>query len=135
LATKKLKYSIQEHHATRLHWDLRLEWKGKLKSWAIPKRPNPKEKRLAVKTPDHALSYYNFQGEIEEGYGKGKVKVWDIGTHEPTKFTNKEIITTISGKKLKGTYVLILFKDEKNYLFFKKKATMKKTKKKQAKKK
>ena len=58
---KKLKYSIQRHDASHLHWDLRLEHNGVLKSWAIPKRPNPKEKRLAIQTEDHKLSYYNFQ--------------------------------------------------------------------------
>jgi DNA ligase D-like protein (predicted 3'-phosphoesterase) len=118
---KKLKYSIQEHNATRLHWDLRLEYKGVLKSWAIPKKPDPKEKRLAVQTEDHNIKYYDFAGEITEGYGKGTVKIWDIGTHEPEKFTDKEIITKINGKKLKGTFCLIKFKPPKNWLFFEKK--------------
>ena len=119
---KKLKYSIQEHKATHLHWDLRLEHNGVLKSWAIPKRPNPKEKRLAVQTTDHKLSYYNFEGTIPEGqYGAGTVKVWDIGTHEPEKWTKDEIITKINGKKLKGTFCLIKFRPPKNWLFFEKK--------------
>jgi len=119
---KKLKYSIQEHHASHLHWDLRLEHNGVLKSWAIPKKPDPKEKRLAVQTPDHDLSYYDFEGEIPEGqYGAGKVKIWDIGTHEPEKFSAKEIITKIDGKRLKGVFCLVKFKPPKNWLFFEKK--------------
>lgn len=119
----KLIYSIQSHFSRKHHYDLRLEWKGALKSWAVPKGP-PKagEKRLAVQTPDHAKSYAFFEGVIEEGYGKGKVKLWDKGTHEPSKFSDWEIITEINGKKLKGTYVLIKTKFGKNtWLFFRKK--------------
>jgi len=120
--TKKLKYSIQEHKASHLHWDLRLEHNGVLKSWAIPKKIEPHEKRLAIQTPDHKLDYFDFEGTIPEGsYGAGSVKIWDIGTHLPEKFTSKEIITQINGKKLKGTFCLILFKQPKNWLFFKKK--------------
>ncbi len=73
----KLVYSIQKHHARTLHYDLRLEWKGTLKSWAVPKEPprTSKEKRLAIQTEDHAKSYAFFEGVIEEGYGKGTVKL------------------------------------------------------------
>lgn len=114
-------FVIQFHRATHDHYDLRLEFNGVLKSWAIPKKPDPKEKRLAVQTEDHDLAYASFEGTIEEGYGAGTVKVWDKGTHEPEKFTSKEIVTKINGKKLKGTYCLIKFKPPKNWLFFKKK--------------
>ena len=120
----KLIYSIQKHHARTLHYDLRLEWKGILKSWAVPKGPpkTAKDKRLAIQTPDHARSYAFFDGIIKDGYGKGKVELWDRGTHKPSKITGKEIITEINGKKLKGTYVLIKTSFSKNsWLFFKKK--------------
>ena len=118
----KLIYSIQKHWARKLHYDLRLEFEGKLKSWAIPKEPprNPKEKRLAVQVDDHELSYAFFEGIIPEGmYGAGKVEVWDKGFHFPLEFDNKKIVTRIEGKKLKGVYFLIRFRD-KNWLFFKK---------------
>ncbi len=120
----KLIYSIQSHFAKRHHYDLRLEWKGMLKSWAVPKIPpkTAKERRLAVQTEDHDKGYAFFEGVIEEGYGKGTVRLWDKGTHKPSKFTSKEIITEISGRKLKGAYVLIKTKFGKNtWLFFKKK--------------
>ncbi len=123
-----LKYSIQKHDASTLHYDLRLERKGVLKSWAIPKGPSedPSDKRLAIETEDHPLNYAFFEGKIEEGkYGAGRVELWDRGTHEPVKWENNEIITRIDGEKLGGKYVLIRFQPEenpKNWLFFKKKA-------------
>lgn len=117
-------YSIQEHHARRLHYDLRLEMDDTLKSWAIPKEP-PKEpniKRLAVQTEDHPLAYYDFEGEIPEGYGAGKVKLWDIGYYKPESCHENKIVVEIFGKKLKGRYVLLKLRpkeDSKNWLFFK----------------
>lgn len=118
----KLIYSIQKHHATHLHYDLRLEWKGVLLSWAIPKQPaKDGTKRLAVKVDDHDIDYAFFEGEIPEGhYGAGKVELWDKGTWKPETFEKKKIVADINGKKLKGKYVLVNFK-EKNWLFFKKK--------------
>ncbi len=120
-------YSIQEHHARKLHWDLRLEFEGVLKSWAITKEPpsRPNLKRLAVQTEDHSMDYGKFEGEIPEGaYGAGTVKVWDNGTFKEIKIKETEIVVEIEGKKLKGEYVLIRFKpveQPKNWLFFKRK--------------
>lgn len=116
-------YVIQKHDASHLHYDLRLEMDGVLKSWAIPKSPPTERgvKRLAVQTEDHPVDYADFEGVIPEGqYGAGTVEVWDRGTYEPEKRKDDEIIIQINGRKLKGRYYLIKFKgQEKNWLFFK----------------
>lgn len=116
-------YVIQEHHATRLHWDLRFEINNTLKSWALPKIPPTKigEKRLVVSVPDHPIEYALFEGEIPEGnYGAGQVKIWDSGTFEILEQDKKKLVVNISGKKLEGKYCLVHFKPtEKNWLFFK----------------
>ncbi|MCM8832001.1 MAG: ATP-dependent DNA ligase [Candidatus Omnitrophica bacterium] len=120
-------FVIQKHHASHLHYDLRLERERVLKSWAIPKIPPTKSgiKRLAVEVEDHPLDYANFEGNIPKGlYGAGEVKIWDKGYYVPIKFTEREIIFELKGEKLRGTYCLIRFKAEnlknKNWLFFKK---------------
>jgi DNA ligase D-like protein (predicted 3'-phosphoesterase) len=116
-------YVIQEHHATRLHWDLRLEFDDLLKSWALPKVPSQKEgeRRLAVSVPDHPIEYAMFEGEIPKGsYGAGSVKIWDSGTFETIEQDKKKIVVHIKGQKLQGKYCLLHFKpEEKNWLFFK----------------
>lgn len=119
-----MKFVIQEHHATTLHYDLRLEMSGTFKSWAITKLPPKRKglKRLAIQTPDHALEYGSFEGKIKEGYGKGKVKIWDKGTYNLESKEKKKIVFELKGKKLKGKYVLIFtaYGPKKNgWLFFK----------------
>jgi len=97
---------------------------GVLKSWAVPKEPptTPNVKRLAVQVEDHPLGYADFEGIIPEGqYGAGKVEIWDKGAYQLLERTENKIIFDLNGKKLKGTYCLIRFKANKNWLFFKKK--------------
>ncbi len=111
------KYVIQKHDARHLHYDLRLEKDGVLKSWAVPKEP-PLEKgvkRLAVQVEDHPVEYAGFEGMIPEGeYGAGTVEIWDNGTYRPEKWGDEEIIVHIRGNRLNGRYCLIKFKKEKN---------------------
>ncbi|MFH1450644.1 MAG: DNA polymerase ligase N-terminal domain-containing protein [archaeon] len=117
------RFVVQKHRATKLHYDFRLEMSGVLKSWAVPKIP-PRAiglKRLAVQVADHALSYANFEGIIEEGYGKGTVEIWDKGTYKLESKKPGKIIFELNGGKLKGRYCLVKFAKAgpKNWLFFK----------------
>lgn len=115
-------YVIQEHHAKRLHWDLRFEIDGVLKSWALPKgAPTRSERRLAVQVEDHPIPYAAFEGTIPEGnYGAGEVKIWDSGIFELESSKPDKIVVNVKGRKLKGRYCLLHFKPkEKNWLFFK----------------
>jgi bifunctional non-homologous end joining protein LigD len=103
------RFVIQEHHATRLHWDLRLEHDGVLASWAIPNGipPDPSENRLAVRTEDHPLEYLDFEGEIPKGeYGAGTMRIWDQGTYELHKWEERKVEVTFHGERLQGRYGL-----------------------------
>jgi len=109
------RFVVHEHHARRLHWDLRLEHDGVLASWALPKGvpPDPKENRLAVRTEDHPLEYLEFEGQIPKGeYGAGKIEIWDRGTYEAEKFRDDEVILVFAGKRVKGKYALFQTKDD-----------------------
>lgn len=124
----ELKFVVQRHAASHLHYDFRLEMQGVLKSWAIPKGPsmNPSDKRLAMMTEDHPMSYAKFEGTIPKGnYGAGEIEVWDEGTYEPINKkpdkTNDLIMRhelheqsmkfILYGKKLKGEFALVKIKN------------------------
>ena len=128
------RFVIHKHHATRLHYDLRLEIGGVLVSWAVPKGPStdPAVKRYAVRVPDHALEYIDFEGVIPEGhYGAGPVMVWDNGTFKNIKKKNGKLVPIkkcledgaltifFEGKKIKGAYALIRTSPQKNWLLIK----------------
>lgn len=127
--SKRKIFVIHEHFARKHHYDLRLEINGVLKSWAVPKEiPIRKgEKRLAVEVEDHPLDYAKFEGEIPEGnYGAGKVIIWDSGHFLLLKKDEKVIEIDLRGEKIRGIYVLLLFREEsnkKNWLLFKKSQT------------
>ena len=110
------RFVVQRHRARRLHYDLRLEMDGVLVSWAVPKGPtlDPKARRLAVHVEDHPLDYFDFEGVIPEGYGKGDVVVWDWGTWEPADgqdpheaLKKGDLHFDLRGQKLKGRFVLV----------------------------
>lgn len=117
-------FVIHEHHARRLHYDLRLEKDGVLKSWAVPKGPpqTSGDRRLAVQVEDHPLEYGKFEGTIPEGqYGAGTVKIWDRGLYESLVWEKDKIEFIMKGEKMEGRYVLVKFKkaEKNNWLFFK----------------
>jgi bifunctional non-homologous end joining protein LigD len=103
------RFVVQEHHATRLHWDLRLERDGVAVSWAIPNGlPEvPKDNRLAVHTEDHPLEYLEFEGDIPKGeYGAGSMRIWDRGTYEELKWEPRKVEVRFHGERLQGRYAL-----------------------------
>ena len=94
---------IQEHHATRLHWDLRLEHDGVAASWAVPNGipQDPDQNRLAVHTEDHPIEYLEFEGDIPKGeYGAGKMRIWDRGTYELEKWREDEVMLVFHGERV-----------------------------------
>jgi len=119
--TGKSRFVVQEHNASHLHYDFRLEMDGVLKSWAVPKGPPEiaKMKRLAVQVEDHPVEYIDFEGVIPEGqYGAGEVEIWDKGKFILKEKNVKAMKFELRGKKLKGDYALVNFK-EKNWLLYK----------------
>jgi DNA ligase D-like protein (predicted 3'-phosphoesterase) len=121
-----LVYAIQKHQASHLHFDLRLEEGGVLRSWAVPKVPVNKAglKRLAVQTEDHPLGYQDFEGRIPEPeYGAGTVEIWDRGTYRPLESSPGKLVVEIAGRKLIGRFALVRIKaregGDRNWLFFK----------------
>lgn len=115
-SSEALRYVIQKHQASHLHYDFRLEWGGVLLSWAVPKGPSldPAVKRLATAVEDHPLEYADFEGVIPEGeYGGGTVMLWDGGTWAPddpdvdASLRKGELKFSLNGKKLKGSWVLV----------------------------
>ena len=123
---KSLRFVVQHHLASKDHYDFRLEWKGILKSWAVPKglSYNPIDKRLAVEVEDHPFAYRNFEGIIPKGeYGGGTVMIWDEGTWESLNDVSKGLKDgtlkfILKGKKLMGGWALIRMKDN-NWLIIK----------------
>ena len=117
-----LRYSMQNHDATRLHWDLRLEWGGVLLSWAVTRGPSfdPGEKRLAVRTEDHPIPYLTFEGTIPKGeYGGGTVMLWDIGSWRPDGdveygLGKGHLRFQIYGRRLTGSWDLVRIKGRPN---------------------
>jgi bifunctional non-homologous end joining protein LigD len=122
------RFVIHEHHARNLHFDLRLEMEGVLKSWAVPKGVSldPADKRLAVAVPDHSVNYIDYEGEISEGsYGAGDVRIWDNGHYEtPTdpyrQLQSGKLTFTFFGLKVRGEFTLVrLHNQPKNWLLIK----------------
>jgi len=112
------RFVVQEHSARSMHWDLRLEREGVLVSWAVPRGipPSPDTNHLAVHTEDHPLEYLAFEGTIPEGsYGAGTMKVYDTGTYETHKFSDREVMVTFHGERVRGRHVLFRT-DAKNWM-------------------
>lgn len=127
--SKAPRYVIQKHDASHLHYDLRLQIGGVLKSWAVPKGPscNPRQRRLAVETEDHPVSYADFEGVIpQDAYGGGTVMVWDTGTFKSAndeslskQYDDGKLEIDIRGKKLRGKYVLVKTRGKSDWLLIK----------------
>ncbi|MCS7103468.1 MAG: 3'-phosphoesterase [Candidatus Korarchaeum sp.] len=120
--SERSRFVVHEHHARRagLHYDLRLEMDGLLKDWAFRKELplTYGVRRFGVQQPDHDLSWLDFEGEIEEGYGAGVMRIWDKGEYEVLESDEEKLVLKFYGSKLKGSYVMLKFKN--GWLFFKK---------------
>jgi bifunctional non-homologous end joining protein LigD len=124
-STRGLKFVIQKHAASRLHFDFRLELDGVMKSWAVPKGPSydPSVRRLAMEVEDHPIEYNTFEGTIPKGeYGGGTVMLWDRGTYEAEDgggpealregYERGDLKIVLRGKRLKGGWVLVRMRRE-----------------------
>ena len=126
-----LRFVIQKHAATRLHYDFRLEWKGVFLSWAVTRGPSldPTEKRLAVEVEPHPLDYGDFEGTIPKGqYGGGTVMLWDRGYWAPEGDTDAmlkkgDLKFVLEGEKLHGSWVLVRMRHDRNAKYGKSKHT------------
>jgi len=110
---------IQQHDATRLHWDLRLEHDGVLRSWALPRGVpwNPDENRLAVRTEDHGLEFLDYEGDAADpGYGTGRMTNWDRGTYEAHKIEDDKLVVTLAGDRVAGKYSLFSMRGGRDWL-------------------
>jgi bifunctional non-homologous end joining protein LigD len=113
------RFVIQQHDATRLHWDLRLEHQGVLRSWALPRGIpwNPKENRLAVATEDHSLEFLDYEGDaVDPGYGAGRMTNWDAGTYHAHKFEDEKVVVTLTGNRVGGKYALFSMRGGRDWL-------------------
>jgi bifunctional non-homologous end joining protein LigD len=128
-----LRFVVQKHRASHLHYDLRLELDGVLKSWALPKGPSldPQQRRLAVRVEDHPYAYRNFEGRIPKGsYGAGDVIVWDRGSYRPAQGGGEQELRrqlrrgalsfVLRGRKLKGGFSLVRMRTPRQWLLIKK---------------
>jgi bifunctional non-homologous end joining protein LigD len=116
---QRLRFVVHEHHARRLHWDLRLEREGALMSWAVPNGipEDPSENRKAIHVEDHPLSYLDFEGDIPQGsYGAGRIRVWDRGDYDLEKLKDGELIVVFHGERLRGRYAMFRTGGEKDWM-------------------
>ncbi|MEM8748537.1 MAG: DNA polymerase ligase N-terminal domain-containing protein [Actinomycetota bacterium] len=120
---ERRRFVIQQHDATRLHWDLRLEHDGVLRSWALPRGVpwNPAENRLAVATEDHSLDFLDIDEErgrddADPGYGRGRLTNWDRGTYEIHKWEDEKVVITLEGRRATGKYALFSMRGSRDWL-------------------